>query len=149
MKSQTWDHAKCTSRVPTTHTPNQYRQKLLMSMTLLQIGNMSAQSLNLLKLNWTVAVESNSKPATQGLKLFHWQKNIILEEYQLKMTVFTSDVGFPGSPIPHRNQPEHFPSTIPSEASPSPIARCLPRRAGMTKAGRFPWTSAQWIHAMG
>ena len=29
------------------------------------IGNMSAQSLNLLKLKWTVTVESNSKPATQ------------------------------------------------------------------------------------
>ena len=34
------------------------------------IGNMSAQSLNLLKLNRAVAVESNSKPATQCLKLY-------------------------------------------------------------------------------
>ena len=34
------------------------------------IGNMSAQSLNLLKLNWAVAVESNSKPTTQPSKLF-------------------------------------------------------------------------------
>ena len=34
------------------------------------IDKMSAQSLNLLKLNWTVAVENNSKPATQCLKLY-------------------------------------------------------------------------------
>ena len=34
------------------------------------IDKMSAQSLNLLKLNWTVAVECNSKPATQCLKLY-------------------------------------------------------------------------------
>ena len=34
------------------------------------IAIMSAQSLNLLKLNRTVAVESNSEPSTQCLKLY-------------------------------------------------------------------------------
>ena len=34
------------------------------------IGNISAQSLNLLRLNWAVTVESNSKPTAQPSKLF-------------------------------------------------------------------------------
>ena len=65
------------------------------------IGNMSAQSLNLLKLNRTVAVESNSKPATQCLKLyekttpFPLTKEYLLSECQ---DVFT---GFGYSQVPH------------------------------------------------
>ena len=45
----------------------------------------------------------------------------LTKEYLSIEDVFTGDVCFPGSPIPHRNQPEQLPSTIPSEASPSPI----------------------------
>lgn len=53
------------------------------------IGNISAQSLNLLKLNWAVAVQSNSKSTSQSPKLFNARgkphpltKEYLLKEYQ-------------------------------------------------------------------
>ena len=95
------------------------------------VGNMSAQSLNLLKLNRTVAVESNSKPATQCLKLYdvrskphfcHWQRNISWTNVKISLLI----LDIPRCPISYRNQPETSPSINPSpEASPSSIARCL------------------------
>ena len=65
---------------------------------------MSAQSLNLLKLKWTVTVESNSKPATQFLKLydvrgkphpFPLTKEYLLNEYH---DLFIGVGCFPGLP---------------------------------------------------
>ena len=119
------------------------------------IGNMSAQSLNLLKLKLTVAVESNSKPATQSLKLydvrgtphpFPLTKEYLLNEYQ---DLFIGVGCFPGLPCHVETDPYISPVQQPPEASPSLTARCLPRRAGTIKARRYPWTRAQWIHAMG
>jgi len=72
------------------------------------IGNMSAQSLNLLKLNWVVTVESTSKPTAQPSKLFDVRgrpypfpltKEYLLKEYE---DVFTCSGCFPG-PILCRN----------------------------------------------
>ena len=55
---------------PNNHIPSQYRQNIVDVDRPVVIDKMSTQSLNLLKLNWTVAVENNSKPATQCLKLY-------------------------------------------------------------------------------
>ena len=50
------------------------------------IGNMSAQSLNLLKLNWVVTVESNSKPKLFDVRgkphPFPLTKEYLLKEYE-------------------------------------------------------------------
>ena len=55
------------------------------------IGNMTAQSLDLLKLNWAVNVERNGKPSTQPIRLldvpgkphpYPLTKENILEEYE-------------------------------------------------------------------
>ena len=65
---------------------------------------MSAQSLNLLKLNWAVTVESNSKPTAHPSKLFDVRgkphpfpltKEYLLKEYE---DVFTGIGCFPGPP---------------------------------------------------
>ena len=93
------------------------------------IGNMSAQRLNLLKLNWAVAIESNSEPATQPMKLFDVRGNrhpfpltnkYLLKEYK---DVFTGVGCFPAPPpppplVPHRNHPRRFPSSTPPRQVP-------------------------------
>ena len=75
------------------------------------IGNMSAQSLNLLKCNWAVAVESNSKLTTHPLKQFdvrgkphHFPltKEYLLKEYQDVCVFFYWFWLLPRPPIPHR-----------------------------------------------
>ena len=66
------------------------------------IGNISAQSLNLLKLNWAVAVQSNSKSTSQSPKLFNalGKSYPLIKEYLLKeyQHVFTGIGCFPGPP---------------------------------------------------
>ena len=88
------------------------------------IGNMSAQSLNLLKLKWTVAVESNSKPATQCLKLydvrgkphpFPLTKEYLLNEYQ---DLFIGVGCFPGLPCHIETDPCIFPVQQPPRQVP-------------------------------
>ena len=68
------------------------------------IGNMSAQSLNLLKLNWAVSIESTNKTTAQPSKLFDVRgkphpfpltKEYLLKEYE---DVFTGIGCFPGPP---------------------------------------------------
>ena len=67
------------------------------------IGNISAQSFNLLKLNWAVAVESKSEPATQPMKLFGVRVKPhpfpLTKEYLLK-DVFTGVGCFSAPPPP-------------------------------------------------
>ena len=88
------------------------------------IGNMSAQSLNLLKLNWAVTVESNSKPTAQPSKLLDVRgkphpllltKEYLLKEYE---DVFTGIGCFPGPPYhTETNQAippvQHLPRQVP------------------------------------
>ena len=71
------------------------------------IGNISAQSLNLLKLNWAVTVESNSKSTIQSPKLFDGRGKPhafpLTEEYLLKeyQRCLFWCLLFPRPPIPY------------------------------------------------
>ena len=103
------------------------------------IGNISAQSLNLLKLNWAVAVQSNSKSTSQSPKLFNARgkphpltKEYLMKEYQESFLVLAVSQ----APIPYRNQPGCFPSTTPPTADSSPAAKCLQRRTFTANTGR-------------
>ena len=92
-----------------------------------RIGNVSAQSLNLLKLNWAVVVESNSKPATQPMKLFDVRstphpfpltKEYLLKEYEDVLTGVGCFPGLPGPPYHIETNPDispvqHFPRQVP------------------------------------
>ena len=86
------------------------------------IGNISAQSLNPLKLNWAVAVQSNSKPTNQFPKLFNARgkphpltKEYLLIEYQ---DVFTGIGCFPGPPYHIETNPDVSPAPHPPRQIP-------------------------------
>ena len=77
------------------------------------IGNISAQGLNLFRLNWAVAIESNSKSTSQSPnpnpKPFFFLtliKEYLPNEYQ---DVFTSIGCFPGSPYHTETNPDVSP----------------------------------------
>ena len=69
-KSRTWDPAKCTLRGHNSPKPKVIQAEVADIDRPPITGNISAQSLNLLKLNWAVTVESNSKSTSQSPKLF-------------------------------------------------------------------------------
>ena len=86
------------------------------------IGNISAQSANLLKRNWAVAVQSNSKSTSQSPKLFNARgkphpltKEYLLKEYQ---DVFAGIGCFPGPPYRIETNPDVSPVQHPPRQIP-------------------------------
>lgn len=104
------------------------------------IGNISAQGLNLLRLNWAVTIESNSKSTSQSPNpncnynpnpnpkpfFFTLIKEYLLNEYQ---DVFTSVDCFPGSPYHIETNPDVSPVQLCTFSTPWGKYRwksCLP-----------------------
>ena len=118
------------------------------------IGNISAQSLNLLKLNWAVVVQSNSKSTSQSPKLFNARgkpypliKEYLLKEYQ---HVFTGIGCFPGPPYHIETNPDVSPvQHPPPTADSSPATKCLQGRTFMANTGRHSSVNTWWVYAMG
>lgn len=94
------------------------------------IGNISAQSLNLLKLNWAVAVQSNSKSTSQSPKLFNalGKSYPLIKEYLLKeyQHVFTGIGCFPGPPYHIETNPDVSPVQQPPPTADSSPKKSIP-----------------------